>query len=143
MFDIFYQEGYDFTKVKGAQFELTSLTDGFVSFEGFGEAGGLLVDEFNFTKETRMVGLDSYTDTYGEIYKVLPVQVKEVCKLPPTQETSTATATEVIEDKSTLLIAILVPLVVILLACVIISICVCRKKFKKKEASDTHDKDNS
>ena len=89
-----------------------------------------------------MVGLDTYSDTFGDIYRVLPVQVIEGCKpeyyLPPTPETSTET-----EDKSTLLIAILVPLAVLLFACAIISICVCRKKFKKKEASDTHDKDNS
>ena len=89
-----------------------------------------------------MMGLDTYRDLYNDIYQALPVQVIEGCMpeydLPPTPK-----KTEVIEDKSTLLIAILVPLAVFLFACVIISICVCRKKSKKKDASVTHDKDDS
>ena len=90
-----------------------------------------------------MMGIDTYYDTYGDIYKALPVQGLEGCMPEYYQTPAEEKKPEVIEDKSTLLVAILVPLAVLLFACAIISICVCRKNSKKKEASVTHDRDAS
>ena len=142
---LFYQEGPDFTELIGQEFELKDVTDDsiFSSNENYGDTTGLLVDEFYFTRETRMMGIDTYYDTYGDIYKALPVQVSEDCMAEYYLIPATKEKPEVIEDKSTLLIAILIPLAVLLFACAIISICVCRKKSKKKEASVTQDKDSS
>ena len=133
--------------LEGLEFELKNVTDDTFSTETFGKTNTRPLEEFNFTRGTRMMGIETFYDPIDHLYKAWPIQMKPSCTpenhllSPPTTEIEVESEppTPVIEDKSTLPIAeILIPLAVLLFVCVLILILACKKKSKKQEASVTH-----